>query len=224
MPFSSHTSNFFSDSCVSGMIKTRARANNWVRVSSGRTTNAVLFWCQKWWTEFKEDHETLLSAPTGARSPAEVWVSSQAGCASLTPEVMCTLPSGSACGYWCLLLSDYTCRGHDRGGGQRQKQKDLALPLLLDQADIYLVCGRSEKNSDSTLLCSGAKNIFFFNLKESRVSPRCWERAEKRGWREHNNKKVVAADFRHLNSRASIIGTREQRRNVIRWPKKQQLF
>lgn len=142
MPFSSRTSNFFSDSCVSGMIKTRARANNWVRVGSGRTTNAVLFWCQKWWTEFKEDHETLLSAPTGARSPAEVWVSSQAGCASLTPEVMCTLPSGSVCGYWCLLLSDYTCRGRGCGGWAAAKTKRPGAPAAAGPG-WYLSCLRA---------------------------------------------------------------------------------
>lgn len=60
-------------------------------------------------------------------------------------------------------------------GGQRGKNKGPGVLLLVDSADIYLVCERAEKNTDSTLLCSGAKNIFFFNLKES-SPPVSWMR------------------------------------------------
>lgn len=48
--------------------------------------------------------------------------------------------------------------------------KDL-VHLRVDLTDIYLVCGCTEKNTYPTLLCSGTKNIFFFNLKESCVNP-----------------------------------------------------
>lgn len=106
----------------------------------------------------------------------------------------------------------------------RRKNKGPGVPLLVDSKDIYLVCRCTEKNTDSTLLCSIAKNIFFFNLKQSCVYPQ-WagrvvseglKKSWKQGWGEQNNKKAVAAEFRRLNSRAPITGTREQRHDVIR--------
>lgn len=129
------------------------------------------------------------------------------------------------CGYWCLLYSDSSCRGRNHVGRAVGKTKDLAFRCWLTRQIFILSAGALRKTLIPHCCAALQKNIFFFNLKQSCVYPQ-WagrvvgeglKKSWKQGWGEQNNKKAVAAEFRRLNSRAPITGTREQRHDVIRW-------
>lgn len=164
MPFSSHTSNFFFSPILVSQGWSRPRlgliiGSVWVPVEQQtRCYSGVKGGGQS----SKRTMKTLASAPTGARSPAEVWVSSQAGCASLTPEVVCTLPSGSACGYWCLLLSDYTCRGRGRGGWGSGENKKTWRSRFCWTRLIFILSAGAPRKIVIPHCCAAVRKTFSF--------------------------------------------------------------